>query len=119
MKPYLLIIFVFILLSCEDSNRTRTIRSAPLITSSYQDDSGHLLKLTARPERIISLAPGITETLFAIGASEQMIARSTACNFPEEAFFLPDIDPQTDFVPDSLISWEADVIFVPDGFYPK
>lgn len=119
MKPYFLFLLVLLIASCSDSTRSKTIRSAPLITSSYQDDSGHLLKLTARPERIISLAPGITETLFAIGASQQMIARSTACNFPEEVFFLPSIDPQTDFVPDSMLSWEADIIFVPDGFYPK
>lgn len=119
MKPYFFFLLVLLIVSCTDSNRSKTIRSAPLITSSYQDDSGHLLKLTSRPQRIISLAPGITETLYAIGASQQMIARSTACNFPEEAFFLPAIDPQTDFVPDSMMSWEADVIFVPDGFYPK
>lgn len=119
MKPYIFLLSVLLLLSCEDANRSKTIRSAPLITSSYQDDSGHLLTLRAAPKRIISLAPGITETLYAIGASSQMIARSTACNYPEEVFFLPAIDPQTDFVPDSMQSWEADVIFVPDGFYSK
>jgi ABC-type Fe3+-hydroxamate transport system substrate-binding protein len=39
--------------------------------------------------RIVSLAPGITDTLFAIGAGAQLVARSDYCDFPSEVERLP------------------------------
>jgi ABC-type Fe3+-hydroxamate transport system substrate-binding protein len=39
--------------------------------------------------RIVSLAPGITDTLFAIGAGAQVVARSDYCDFPAEVERLP------------------------------
>lgn len=43
----------------------------------------------AGPPRFVSLAPAITETLFAIGAGEQVVAVSQYCERPEEARRLP------------------------------
>ncbi len=37
------------------------------------------------PKRIISLAPSVTETLFALGVGEQIIARTRYCTHPAEA----------------------------------
>lgn len=36
------------------------------------------------PQRIVSLAPSVTETLFAIGAGEQLVGICTFCDFPRE-----------------------------------
>jgi len=43
----------------------------------------------ASMERIVSLSPAITETLFAIGAGERVIGRSDYCRYPEEVCGLP------------------------------
>lgn len=40
-------------------------------------------------QRIVSLAPGITETLFAIGAGKSVVARSDYCDYPPEVTRLP------------------------------
>jgi iron complex transport system substrate-binding protein len=37
------------------------------------------------PRRIISLAPSLTETLFAVGAGAQVVGRTEFCNFPSAA----------------------------------
>jgi ABC-type Fe3+-hydroxamate transport system substrate-binding protein len=39
--------------------------------------------------RVVSLSPAITETLFAIGAGEQLVGVSDYCNYPEAAKKLP------------------------------
>lgn len=39
--------------------------------------------------RIVSLAPSMTEALFAIGAGDRVVGRSRFCNFPLEATRLP------------------------------
>ena len=39
---------------------------------------------TSRPKRIVSLAPSVTETLFALGAGEQLVGICSFCDFPRE-----------------------------------
>lgn len=40
-------------------------------------------------DRVISLSPAITETIFALGRGERLIGRSSACDRPKEAEGLP------------------------------
>lgn len=39
---------------------------------------------TPKPKRIVSLAPSVTETLFALGAGDQLVGICTFCDFPRE-----------------------------------
>lgn len=41
------------------------------------------------PKRIISLAPSLTEMLYAIGAGDQLVGRTSACDWPREAEKVP------------------------------
>jgi iron complex transport system substrate-binding protein len=45
----------------------------------------------AVPRRIVSLAPSITETLFALGAGERLVGVTAYCDYPPEAAGLPRI----------------------------
>lgn len=46
---------------------------------------------TVLAERIISLAPSITETIYALGAGEQLVGVTNYCDFPEAAKKLPKV----------------------------
>jgi ABC-type Fe3+-hydroxamate transport system substrate-binding protein len=52
---------------------------------SVTDEIGRTIKVKARPERIISLAPSITETLFALGLGDRVVGITSYCNYPPEA----------------------------------
>lgn len=43
------------------------------------------------PERIVSLAPSLTETLFAVGAGRRVVAVTDLCDFPPAARGLPKV----------------------------
>jgi iron complex transport system substrate-binding protein len=43
--------------------------------------------LQARPQRIVSLAPSITENLFALGVGDRVVGVTSWCDYPEEARF--------------------------------
>lgn len=49
------------------------------------DGAGRQVKIERRPERIISLAPSVTETLFAIGAARQLVGVDKFSDYPPEA----------------------------------
>jgi iron complex transport system substrate-binding protein len=57
--------------------------SAARIT--YTDGIGRQVELPSHPQRIISLAPNITETLFLLGAQDRLIGVTIQCTWPEEA----------------------------------
>jgi len=44
---------------------------------------------SSRKQRLVSLSPAITETLFAIGAGPELVGVSDYCNYPEAAKRLP------------------------------
>lgn len=53
--------------------------------------SGAWAAAGAVPQRVVSLAPNVTELVFAIGAGEQLVGRSEYSNYPPEALRLPSV----------------------------
>lgn len=56
------------------------------------DAGGNSIRLDSRPERIVSISAGATETLFAVGAADRLIAVDQFSDFPEAARALPRVD---------------------------
>jgi iron complex transport system substrate-binding protein len=55
------------------------------------DDLGKALTLNAAPQKIISLAPSVTEILFAIGAGSRVVGVQDFSTYPPEAASLPKV----------------------------
>lgn len=58
---------------------------AHVSSRSFVDDAGRNIYLAKPPVRIISLAPSVTEMVFAIGAGDRLVAVTDFCDFPPEA----------------------------------
>lgn len=54
-------------------------------TLSVTDDAGRTVTLARPARRIVSLAPSSTELLFALGAGDRLVGRTTWCRYPAEA----------------------------------
>ncbi|CAG0996210.1 Vitamin B12-binding protein [Anaerolineales bacterium] len=79
---------------------------------SFTDALGNAITLKGTAQRIVSLSPSVTESLFAIGAGGQMVGRTDYCNYPEEALSLPSVggfDAATISM-ESIIALEPDLV---------
>lgn len=67
------------------------VQSSPGVAPhvSLRDDVGRLVSLREPPRRIVSLAPSVTETLFALGASGSIVGVTDQCDTPAKARSLP------------------------------
>lgn len=74
-------IALFLLGSTSCSNRSSTASYSRTVV----DELGRSVKVPERPQRIVSLAPSITETLFAVGAGDRVAGVTTYCDYPPEA----------------------------------
>ena len=55
------------------------------------DDAGDTVRLPAPPRRIVSLNPVFTELVFALGAGDRLVGRTSQCDYPAEAAHVPDV----------------------------
>jgi iron complex transport system substrate-binding protein len=58
---------------------------------TVRDDLGRTVSVSRPPSRIVSLAPGVTETLFAVGAGPRLVAVTTTDTHPPEVKRLPTV----------------------------
>ena len=79
------------------------------------DEDGNIIELERPAKRIISLAPSITEILFAINAGKQLVGVIEYSDFPPEAKTVPvvgrfdrlDIEKILELEPDLIIGWKS------------
>jgi iron complex transport system substrate-binding protein len=78
------------------------------LTDSYNRE----IKLDKKPEKIISLSPGITEMLFLLHAENKLIGISDYCSFPEETKFIKKVGGLQNINIETIISMQPDVVLI-------
>jgi iron complex transport system substrate-binding protein len=79
------------------------------------DDAGRTLTLAQTPQKIVSLAPGGTEMLFAAGAGDRVIATVEFSDEPPAARKIPRIGDATSIDVERLVALRPDVVIVWEG----
>ncbi len=85
----LALITILIFTACTDNSEktenknmeTKNLKYPLMIEDSY----GRKVTINKEPMRVISIAPNITETIFALGQGEKLVGRTDYCEYPEAA----------------------------------
>lgn len=91
------------------------LASQVLFAASVVDDEGNEIRLAGPAQRIISLAPSLTEILFAAGAGDRVVAVVEWSDFPPQAKALPivgrfdmlDMERILQLDPDLIVAWQT------------
>ena len=74
------------------------------------DEAGRKVIISSTPQRIISLAPGITETLYELGLDKEIAGVTSYCNWPTSALKKPRVGGFTNPSIEKIVSLKPDLI---------
>ena len=75
--------FFILLTGCSRETTSKPPEAIP--TREVTDDLGRTIKIPVKINRAISLAPNVTENVFAVGAGDKLVGVTTYCDYPAEA----------------------------------
>ncbi len=79
-----------------------------------EDDLGRTHVFVQPPRRIVSISPGITETLFALGLDDVIVGVSDFCDFPEAARAKPKVGGVTPNI-EAIVGLRPDLVLLTGG----
>ena len=89
-----------------------TDRSSSQSVRTVTDELGRSVAVSIRPQRIISLAPSITEILFGLGASDRIAGVTSYCDYPPEARQKPIVGDTLKPSVEKIVSLNADLVII-------
>ena len=97
----------------ESHNEQVTQEAYPVkITDSF----GKEVTLEAEPMRIVSIAPSVTEMIYAIGAQDKLVGRTDYCDYPSEVSEIESIGTLTTPDLEKIISLQPDLVITATHF---
>lgn len=121
MRTALLLLAAFVLSGCGPAVRrpARAVSPGGGFPVTVRDSLGQRVTLARPPGRIISLAPNLTEILFALGAGGRVVGVTGYCNYPPEALRLPKIGGMIDPSPEKILALQPDLVLGGRGNPPR
>lgn len=96
-----------VLSGCSPSDNENGVKTAGLGEIGKNDKPGESGK-----KRVVSTVPSVTETLFALGFGDSVVAASTYCQYPPEVADLPKIGSLFDINVEAIVELDPDFVVV-------
>jgi iron complex transport system substrate-binding protein len=95
------------------TNPSASAASAPM--RDVTDELGRKIQIPQNIHRVVSLAPSITETLYALGVQDRLVGDSDYCDYPPEAKQKPHVGGTISPSIETIASLHPDVVLVNKG----
>ncbi|MEW6545006.1 MAG: cobalamin-binding protein [Nitrospirota bacterium] len=88
---------------------------ANLAPRTFVDDLGRKIFLAKPPARVVSLAPSVTESLFAIGLDQEIVGVTEYCDYPPQARTRPKVGYARPNI-EAIVALQPDLVLAPREF---
>jgi iron complex transport system substrate-binding protein len=105
-KILFLSLLSIILLSCNNKEERKNINA------SIKDDLGNNISFDKIPNRIITLAPNLTEIIYDLGLEKYLVGNTLYCNYPEAARKIEKVGDMLTFEFEKIVTLKPDVVFI-------
>jgi iron complex transport system substrate-binding protein len=85
---------------------------SPAHVRQVTDEAGRTITISDTVTRFVSLAPNITEIVYAIGAGDGLVGRTTYCNYPAEAQKIEEVGDTLKPSIERIIALRPQIVFV-------
>lgn len=86
--------------------------STPVGFRNVTDEIGRMIRVPETIHRIVSLAPSLTETVYALGLQDRLVADTDYCDFPLDAQRKPKVGGAVNPSIETIASLHPDVVLV-------
>lgn len=83
---------------------------------TLKDSAGNDVVIEAAPQRVVSLAPSITETIYALGGDQLLVGRTDYCMFPSEVQDKPSVGSIIEPDVEAVLALEPEIIIAQSIF---
>lgn len=92
--------------------QTRTVEASPAANAAktVTDEVGRRVAVPAEVRRIVSLAPNLTETLYALGVQDRLVGDTNYCDVPPEAKLKPHVGTVLNPSIEAIVGMRPDLV---------
>jgi len=83
---------------------------------TIEDSAGNTVVFEEKPERIVSVAPSITETVFALGAEGLLVGRTDYCDYPAEVSGIESVGTLKEPNIERIVELDTDLVIASTHF---
>jgi iron complex transport system substrate-binding protein len=97
----------------------QTTPTAPAATPLYKDfvdEAGRTVRVPQPVQRIISLAPSLTETIYALGLQDRLVGVTDFCDFPPDAQKKPKVGGGLNPSLEQIVALRPDLVLLAKSF---
>ncbi|HVF46369.1 MAG TPA: cobalamin-binding protein [Pyrinomonadaceae bacterium] len=111
-KKLVLLIFAQALVFTGCGTDVPAVNEPRAATHEVTDDLGRKVVVPVNVRRVVSLAPNLTENIFAVGAGDRLVGVTTFCNYPEAAASIPKVGDTMNPSIERIVAIKPDIVFV-------
>ena len=100
-----------VLFGCGSRSSNQDLNST-VQTREVIDEAGRRVTLPVKIDRIVSLAPNLTEIVYAVGAGDQLVGRTSYCDYPPQAKTVTEVGDTLHPSVERIIALKPQVVLV-------
>ncbi|PRR81620.1 ABC transporter substrate-binding protein [Clostridium vincentii] len=100
----------------DSSSNTKSEAVQTVYPYTFTDSKGDEIVIESEPKKIISIAPSVTELIYALGKGDELLGRTDYCDYPEEVADVESIGSLTDPNIEKIIELQPDIVIASTHF---